>query len=437
VSDISAPEPDRPDAETPVKEDVAAAPAETVEVAGTALPPAARTNRHRVRRTFSMILLVLAAILMPLSATSVWALRTAFNTDKFTATVSDVLSDPAVTNATAQIVTDQVADVVGPAILNQLPQALKPVAQVIGGAVRSRVEERVNQLISSDAGQKLLKTAVRQAHKSAMRVINGKGLLSTKALTIQNGTVTLNLLPLVETVIGALNVDNILPSGITVPTDAASLNALAQKVGVTLPPNFGQLVIYKSDAVSQNKTLNLVQHYVVLSKRGAVLLIIIGLAVAAGAIALAVNRRRATFWLGLGVAAGSVVLFVAIKRASGLVPSLAATTSGRAVASSLVEALRRSLARVLVILALIGILVAVIARYGPAILRLAARAPEIAYVVAGVLGLIVLLILGIGWGSLLLAIIVTGLCILAIRVGMRRAQDEASPPPPELGAATP
>ena len=135
---------------------------------------------RRARRVVSMVLVVFAAIVIPIAVTAVWATRTVLNTDRFVETTLDVTSDPVVINVVAGQLTDQVAQAVtGPAVLAQLPPALQPAVPIIVGAVRNRVEARVEELLSSDIGQSLLETTVRQAHASAMRILRGDGLLSS------------------------------------------------------------------------------------------------------------------------------------------------------------------------------------------------------------------------------------------------------------------
>ena len=113
--------------------------------------------RHRVRRTFTWILVVLTALLVGIASVSVWATRTVFNDDRFSATVTDVVSDPAVISAASVFITDQVESaVVASGVLDDVPPALRPVIAVLQGAVRGRVEEGVSAVLSSDAGQALL-----------------------------------------------------------------------------------------------------------------------------------------------------------------------------------------------------------------------------------------------------------------------------------------
>ena len=114
-----------------------------------------------------MVLVVLVGILIPVATLATWTTRTVLNTDRFTTTVSDVISDPAVLAAVSTRITDEVfAAVDGSAVLDQLPPVLRPAVPFIEGALRSRVEQRVNDVLSSDTGQELLTAAVKNAHRA-------------------------------------------------------------------------------------------------------------------------------------------------------------------------------------------------------------------------------------------------------------------------------
>ena len=274
----------------------------------TSPPPAAR---HRVRRAFTWVLIVLAALLVGIGSVAVWATRTVFNDDRFSATVTDVVSDPGVISAASTYLTDQIGSAVDSSgILKDLPPAIQPVVNVLRGAVRSRVEEGVSNVLSSDAGQALMIGAARTAHSRAMRILEGDGLLSSSAVTIENGTVTLNLLPVARQVMIQLQEGGVIPSSVSIPTDTSTPGPIASALGVTLPDDFGQVVVYQTDAVSGDGILDQAQRALVLSKRGVVLLVILALAACAGAILLAVERRRTVFRLGAAITIVSVLLII-------------------------------------------------------------------------------------------------------------------------------
>src|SRR5262249_13215013 len=144
-------------------------------------------------------------------------------------------------------------------VLENLPPPLQSAANVISGAVLGRVEERVNDVLSSDAGQRLLLGAVTVAHRQAMKILQGDGLLSSSAFTIDKGTVTLNLIPVIRQVLIQLQQDGLIPSSIKIPTDANEPGPIQQALGGRLPPDFGQVVVYRTNNASGDNLLDQAQ----------------------------------------------------------------------------------------------------------------------------------------------------------------------------------
>src|SRR4051794_4328457 len=191
--------------------------------AGTPPPGAEQTApplapRHRVRRITSMVCVVLVAILLPTAALSLWATRTVLDASRFATTVRNVTSDPVVLTAVSRGLTDRAFVAVnGSAVVEQIPPALQRLVPLLEGALHGRVEQRVNDLLSSDAGQDLLNAAVKRAHAAALTLLEGGGLVSTNALSVNNGVVTLDLRPLIRQVLVDLQHDGVLPASIVIP----------------------------------------------------------------------------------------------------------------------------------------------------------------------------------------------------------------------------
>jgi hypothetical protein len=379
--------------------------------------PSTPAPTHRVRRTISWVLLVLAALLVGIGTIAVWASRTVVNEDRFSSVASDVVSDEGVIAAASAYITDQVqAAVVSSGVLNNLPPALQPIVSTLSGAVRSRVDERVNDVLSSDTGQKLLVSAVTVAHRQAMKILQGDGLLSSSAVSVENGTVTLNLVPVVRQVLIQLQKDGLIPSSITIPTDADTPGPLQTALGGRLPPDFGQIVVYQTDAASTDDLLDQAQRALVLSKRGVVLFVILALVCCVAAVLVAVDRRRAIFRVGAAIVIVSVLLIIVVRRAASALPNATTTAGGKAVARALGESLKSSLVRALVIVAVLAAVAAVGALYARALRAWTRGHQDLATIVSVALGLIILLVLGISWGSVIFAVVVTAAGLLAVRL---------------------
>ena len=375
-----------------------------------------------------MVLVVLAAILIPVATTAVWATRTVLNTDKFTNTVDDVLSDPGVITVVSTRLTDEVFDALaGSQILQDLPPPLKSAAALLGGALRSRVEGRVNEVLSSDKGQGILEGAVKRAHRSAMRLLEGDGLLSGSALTVANGTVTLDLKSVIREVLLRLQGDGVIPASVKIPAEGEPPSALASAISAKLPPDFGQVVVYQTDDKNLDGTLEQAQHALVVLKRAVVLFVVVALALGAAAVLVAADRRRALYRLGLGVTIVAVVLIVVVRRVTAAVPNAATTAGGRTVLAAVADAMRSSLVRTLLILTIIAVVTAVVTRTWDGLLGFIGTHADIARIVAVALGLLVLILLGLGWGSVIFALVVTGLGLLVVQLA--RSRMEAAPQP--------
>jgi hypothetical protein len=399
-------------------------PPTTTDAPTTDGPPPARGARHRARRTVSMVLVVLAAIMIPVATTAVWATRTMLNTGRFTATVSAALDDPGVISAASARITDEVFDALANSqVVERLPSSLQPVAPIIGGALRSRIEVRVNDVLSAPKTQQLLTNAVRRAHAAALKVLEGKGLLSSDAFTVENGTVTLNLLPVIRQVLIRLQDDGVIPASVNIPAEGEPPGKLATALGAKLPADFGKVVVYQTKSVSKIRTLDQAQHALVVLKRAVVLLVILALVLAAAAVLVAVDHRRALYRVGLGVTIGAVVLIVVTRRVAVAVPRAASTRGGRAVSSALAQSLRSSLVRALLILALVAAVTALIARTWVGLAAWTGAHADLARFVVVGLGLIILLVLGLSWGSVIFAAVVIVLGLVAVQ----RARDQAAP----------
>jgi hypothetical protein len=369
-----------------------------------------------------MVLVVVAAILIPLAATALWATRTVLNTDRFTALTTDVTNDPAIISVMAERVTDNVFQAVnGAAVLDQIPPALEPALPIVVGALRSRVQGRVEQLLSSEAGQSVIAASVRQAHAAAMQLLQGDGLLSNDAFTVANGTVTLDLRSVIYQVLVGLQQDGVIPASVAIPAPGDPPGRVATALGSRLPPDFGQVVVYRTQNATGDDVLDSAQHALVTLKRGVVLFVVLGMVSAAAAIVVAVNRRRAVFRVGLGVAIATVLLIVFVRRAAAAVPNAAASPGGKAVAGALADSLQSSLLRALTVLAIVAVVAAIVARWWEPLLREAGTHAEVAQAAAVVLGLLILLVLGWSWVSLILAAVIIALGVVGSR-SARRSQ---------------
>src|SRR3954452_19889195 len=147
-----------------------------------------------LRRVCIGVLVVLFAILVPITFAATWAHRTVLDTDAYVSTVKPIASDPAVTAAASREITDQIYLALDPQqiVANALPAKAAFLAAPIANGAKGYVQNAVNDILSSSQFQQLWVGANEFAHKQLVEVLHG----NTKVLQQTNGEVVLNLVPL-------------------------------------------------------------------------------------------------------------------------------------------------------------------------------------------------------------------------------------------------
>src|SRR3954449_3829094 len=149
-----------------------------------------------VRRVSVGILVVLFAILVPITFTVAWVHRTVLDTDTYVSTIAPIGSDPAVTAAASRNITNQIYAALDPQqiVADALPPKASFLAAPIANGAKGYVENGVNQILSSTQFQQLWVGANRFAHAQLVAVLRG----DTKVLQTTDGNVELNLVPLLN-----------------------------------------------------------------------------------------------------------------------------------------------------------------------------------------------------------------------------------------------
>jgi hypothetical protein len=126
------------------------------------------------RRWVPRVLLVLAAFLLIVGCLGVWAHRQLLNTDNWVHTSSALLRDPAIQNATAAYLADQVASNVTARDLEaKLPDRLKPFAPQAAAALSELSERIAKRALKSGAFQSIWKTTNRLTHEQFINLVEG------------------------------------------------------------------------------------------------------------------------------------------------------------------------------------------------------------------------------------------------------------------------
>ena len=323
--------------------------AQVTAAEGAPPPPGKPARRSAWWAVSSAILITLACVLAPLSVTSVWASTQVSDTDAYVETVSPLADDPAVQTAIANKVTTVIfenLDVKGftddalaalaqqPNVPPRVADALPTLAVPITNGVESFTRTEVNKFFASPAFPKIWDQVNRVAHEQVTKLLEGN---QGGAVSAQDNTITLNLGPIIAQVKERL---------------------VAQGFGLAnnIPVVNQSFVLVQSDAITSAQSF-----YRLLNTLGA-WLPFIALALFAGGVVLARDRRRALLKGALGVTGAMIVLGVGLAIArTWYVGSTPANILTEQAAGSVFDTLVRFLRTGLRALAILGLVAALAA----------------------------------------------------------------------------
>lgn len=205
----------------------------------------ARARDHRV---LVGTLLALAFVTGLVAMFAVWANRQALNTDNWTDTSSRLLADPKIQQAVGAYLVDELFSSVD--VAAQVQQVLPPRAQALAGpaaaGLRDLADRAAPRLLDSPRAQTFWENANRTAHKQLLAILNGGG----KNVSTENGEVVLNLHGLVNQLATGAGLSQSQVNAARSKLQGNAGQQAQQKLGVTLPPSSGKLVILRSDQLS-------------------------------------------------------------------------------------------------------------------------------------------------------------------------------------------
>ena len=268
-------------------------------------------KRRRVRRVLTPILVVLSIITVTVTVPAAWGARTVLNTDRYVATVAPLADDPAVQASIATKLTDQVfsaLDVQG--TISDALASLGERATVLAGplttAVRGFVQDQVEKVVASDAFKTFWVEANRFVHTQVLAILRG----DTENISIVDGKVLLNLLPMVNLALASIQTvaSDLVGRDVTLPQISESeppseaITKIEQALGLDLPDTYGQIVVYDSqDLAALQQALYVFERILLL------LLVLIPILVAASLL-VSTRRRRTLIQLTTGAAVGLVLV---------------------------------------------------------------------------------------------------------------------------------
>ena len=320
-----------------------------LEIKGARAPSREDARRSPWWAVSSAILLSLACLLAPLSVAAVWASTQISDTDRYVQTVAPLADDPAVQQAIANDVTQAVLEYIDiesltTELLTALGQqenvpprlgALLPgLAAPISNGVESFTRDQVGGFVASPQFAVLWEQVNRVAHQQIVTLLEGGG---GGAVSAQGDQITLNLGPVITAV-------------------KERLVARGFSVASRIPAIDRSFVLVQSGSISDAQA-----YYRLLNTLGT-WLPVVALALFAGGVFLARDRRRALLRGALGFVAGMIVLGLglAIGRAfylSAVPPDLLPREAAETIFDTLVRFLRSGLRAV----AVLGLVVALAA----------------------------------------------------------------------------
>ena len=358
---------------------------------------------------------VLAVVCLTLALIGVWARATVFDSDKVGDIVSSALSDPEVTAGLATWVTDEAFTAINveSAVSNILPGNLSRLAPTITAGAESVVDRGLTQALANPDVQQGLTQAVERAHSALMQLLSGDGLVD--GITVEDGAVTVNLLPLVSRALTRVQSLGLL-SDLDVPelTRAGDpreqIAELESATGRDLPDDFGQLTVFESEKLAEAQaSVQNAQRAVALLKRATWVLAGLAIVFLVATIVVARNRWRAALLLALGCVVGMVLSRTLVHRVVDDAPELVPSAAGQAAIADILGEATRGLLRLTALIAILAVLVVVWALFQRGWIG-----SDLLLVGAVVLGLATVAILGFSIGSLLIGVALAVAAVLII-----------------------
>ncbi|HET9611699.1 MAG TPA: hypothetical protein VFP06_18950 [Acidimicrobiales bacterium] len=300
-------------------------------------------RRGWLRQTVAALLVALACVVLVAAVVGIWARRNFLDTGRFTDRAGPLIEEPAVQAALGARLTEQLMVLVDPEALFEevLPERGQILAVPLANAVEGFVGDQVESFLATEQFERLWVAAIEVAHGGAVRVLRGE----SEAVTTADGQITLNLLPVVNAVLAEITAQSpeILGREVDLPDvtvdeiPEAAISRIEGALGVELGDDFGQFTVYDEG------TLAAAQDAISLFDRLVVVLLLLGILLAALALWLSRRRRRTLLQLAAGLAIGMVLIRRVGFRLQDEVAALPPRPNGQESAALAAEAFLRPL----------------------------------------------------------------------------------------------
>jgi hypothetical protein len=407
----------------------------------------------RTRKIFAGVFVVLFSISLLVTVLAVWSVRQVLNTNAFAGHVEVALKSPAVQTELSNYVANEVVKVIQPEKIAaaRLPPKAQALASPLATAFDSLITKTTNKLVANPTFQRVILTAVTKTHQAAVNLLEGK---PAGNLEVHGNAVVLNTLPLIDTTIKALETQTSLGRVLHAPRLAApdgdpsaQLQQLSSKFGVSLAPDFGQIVVFRTDNLQQE------QQALKKVRRLLIALLILTIVLFAAAFAVSIRRLRTLGQIGIGVTVVMTLAWAATVAATNVIAGHPKQPEGRAAVSVVVNNFTGGLELLVGVLAILGVLATILAFiFGPSKTagrirsRLARWWSEVpgalswvggeitthvggARVLGGVVGLLILVLVGFNWPGIIATLVVEAIWQGVIALVLRRRATRQIPPP--------
>ena len=304
---------------------------------------------------------------LTVSTLAIWGQVTLFDSDRVADAAAVAIDAPGVTEALSIHLTDELMTALDltDRLDSVLPGPLETLSPVIAGNTESLVQTQLDNVLQTAGVQDVLVEVVRRAHTQFVEILESDG--KAGGLDIEDRTVSVNLLPLVTLglekiqdvgILTNLDVPQFTPDG----DPSEQIAELEARLGRDLSEDFGQLAVFKGDAVSSGSSaLQTAQDTMVLARRGTVAVTALTVVTLGLSILVARRRRRVVATLGLAVVAAMVVTRLILDRVVSETPDVVTNPGARSALEAAIGYLSESLAALLIRLLVVGVVIAVIA----------------------------------------------------------------------------
>lgn len=247
------------------------------------------------------VLIALASVLLFVSFIALWTDRQIFNSDQWTKTSTEVIERPAVQNALATYLVDQLFESVDVEreIKQQLPGDWQVLASPATSALRSITLSGAKKVLELPVTQEAWSGANRIAHQALIDILSGR----EGNVSVQEGTVTINARSILE--------------------QAANKLGLSGNLVNKIPADAGSFEIWHSNNLkTAQNAYRVFEGLSWIFAALTIMLYVLAIALARG------RRRRAVIWMGASFVVVGLLVMIAVSLArTPVVDSLAQTTS--------------------------------------------------------------------------------------------------------------